>query len=118
MIFFIWNKWSYAITAIFALAAAVILGAVPADKTFAGLNNPAVITVASIMIATNIIAKSNALKFIINKFEMRTQSLQVFSFSIFIAFISAFLNDTGALGLVLPVSIYTSLKYNRSLLMF
>ncbi|KTD55259.1 citrate transporter [Legionella sainthelensi] len=114
MIFFIWNKWSYAITAIFALAAAVILGAVPADKTFAGLNNPAVITVASIMIATNIIAKSNALKFIINKFEMRTQSLEVFSFSIFIAFISAFLNDIGALGLVLPVSIYTSLKYNRS----
>ncbi|WP_225316751.1 SLC13 family permease [Legionella longbeachae] len=114
MVFFIWNKWPYAITAIFALAAAVILGAVPVDKTFSGLNNPAVITVASIMIATNIIAKSNVLKFVINKFEMRTQSLQVFFFSIFIAFISAFLNDTGALGLVLPVSIYTSLKYNRS----
>ena len=114
MIFFIWNKWSYAITAILALTAAVILGAVPVAQTFSGINNPAVITVASIMIATNIIAKSNVLKIAINKFDMHTQSLQVLSFSLFIAFVSAFLNDTGALGLVLPVSIYSSLKYNRS----
>lgn len=116
MIFFIWNKWSYTITSIFALSAAVILGLVPTNKAFSGINNPAVITLASIMISSSIIAKSNILKIVINKFDIFPQSLslQVLYFSIFIAFMSAFINDTGALGIMLPVSVYASLKYNRS----
>jgi len=116
MVFFIWRKWSYEITAILALVVAVIFGTVPMHKIFSGIDNPAVITVASIMIITNIIAKSNVLNIIINKLEFLTYSklLHILSFSFIIAFLSAFMNNIGALGLMLPVSIYTSLKQGHS----
>ncbi len=116
MLFFIWRKWSYSITAILALSAAAIIGVVPLEKVFSGIDNPAVITVASVMIITNIITRSNVLNLIVNKLDALTHSqpLHVFSFSLFIAFLSAFMNNIGALGLMLPVGIYSSLKNKRS----
>lgn len=116
MLCFIWRKWSYSITAILALSAATIIGVVPVEKVFSGIDNPAVITVASVMIITNIITRSNVLNLIVNKLDVFTHSqpLHVFSFSLFIAFLSAFMNNIGALGLMLPVGIYTSLKNKRS----
>lgn len=116
MIFFIWKKWSYSITAILALSVSVIIGIVPVNRVFSGIDNPAVITVASILIISNIIAKSNILNLLLKKLDIITynQASHVFIFSFFIAFISAFMNNIGALGLMLPVSIYTSLKHNRS----
>ncbi len=116
MVFFIWRKWSYAITAISALFTAVILGLVPIGKTFSGLGNPAVITVASILIITSVITKSNVLNILISKLDFfsHSQTAHVFSFSFIIAFLSAFMNNIGALGLMLPMSLYTSLKQNRS----
>ena len=116
MISFMLRKWSYATTSIFALSASILIGAVPVDQTFTGLINPAVITVASVMIITHIIAKSNVLNMVINKIDTfsHSKTMHVFIFSFYIAFLSAFMNNVGALGLMLPISIYTSLKNNRS----
>ncbi|MDF1683348.1 MAG: SLC13 family permease [Legionellaceae bacterium] len=116
MLCFIWRKWPFHITAILALAIATMLGIVPMGQVFSGIYNPAVITVASIMIITSVISDSKVLEILISKLEVFTRSrgLHVFSFSLVTAFLSSFMNNIGALGLMMPVSIATALKNNRS----
>ena len=47
---FIWGRWRYDIVALIALMATVACGAVPYRDTFLGFANPAVITVAAVMV--------------------------------------------------------------------
>lgn len=116
MLSFIWRKWPFHVTAILALAIATMLGLVPLDQVFSGVYNPAVITVASIMIITSVISDSKVLEILISKLDVftRTRSLHVFSFSLVTAFLSSFMNNIGALGLMMPVSIATAVNNNRS----
>lgn len=116
MVCFIWRKWPFHITAILALAVATMLGIVPFNQVFSGIYNPAVITVASIMIIASVISDSKVLDAWVSHFEnlMPSRSLHVFLFSMFTAFLSSFMNNIGALGLMMPVSISIALKNNRS----
>jgi len=77
MLSFIWRKWPFHVTAILALAITTMLGLVPLDQVFSGVYNPAVITVASIMIITSVISDSKVLEILISKLEVftRTRSL-------------------------------------------
>lgn len=113
---FIWGKLRYDIVALVALMVGVLVGAVPFNQVYSGLNNPAVITVACIMIISQAIARSGIFNLILKKIDFMTQqeTLHIFSFSTIIATFSAFMNNVGALALMLPISIQSSLKHQRS----
>ena len=61
MVLFIWGKWRYDIIALIALFLAVVTQCVPFQEVYSGLNNPAVITVACVMILSNTINQSGLL---------------------------------------------------------
>ncbi|MEE8284525.1 MAG: SLC13 family permease, partial [Alphaproteobacteria bacterium] len=47
---FLWGRWRYDVVAVLALAAATLLGIVPAKAMFAGFGHPATVTVALVLI--------------------------------------------------------------------
>lgn len=113
---FIWGRWRYDVVALVALAIAVTVGAVPFDDIYSGLANPAVITVACVMIISQAITHSGILAPLINKLS-RFAHRPVLSMSILIAVtavLSAFMNNVGALALMMPIAIQTAIDHDYS----
>jgi len=98
---FIWGYWRYDIVALIALIAAVLTGIIPFDKVFIGLANPAVITVACVMIISSAITQSGILDLIIKRLTPVTSHRiwHIGSLTLITAVFSAFMNNVGALTL-------------------
>ena len=113
---FIWGPLRYDVVAIFALMMAVLIGAVPSHEAFVGLGNPAVITVGAVMIMSSAITRSGVMNQLINAFSgwMRWPTLHVLVLCVLAAFLSAFMNNVGALTLLMPVAIKTAIEHKRS----
>lgn len=113
---FLWSGWRYDIIALFALMVAVLSGIVPFNQAFTGLANPAVITVACVMVMTSAITQSGILDHIIKRLTPITthQIWHLATLTIITAIFSAFINNVGALALMMPVAIETSIKSKRS----
>ncbi len=116
LILFIWGKWRYDVVAFFSLIAAVIAGVIPYNEAFSGFNNPAVITVAEVMIISAAIASSGVVAYLVKQITRITynQFLHILILTLIAALLSAFMNNVGALGLLMPIAMETSRKHNRS----
>lgn len=112
----IWGYWRYDIIALLALMTAVLTGVVPFDRAFTGFANPAVITVLCVMVITAAITQSGILEHVIKRITPVTQSQlwHVAILTLFTAMLSAFMNNVGALALMMPVAIQTSIAAKRS----
>lgn len=113
---FISGYWRYDIVALVALMAAVAVGAVPFSNTFSGFSNPAVITVACVMIVSQAITRSGVVDFAVKKLTPVTNNaiLHMLSLCFLAGLLSAFMNNIGALALLMPIAIQTANKSNRS----
>ncbi len=116
LILFIWGRWRFDVVALFSLMTCLLLGIVPFERAFTGFSNPAVITVACVMIISQVIINSGFVDFVIKKlaFMTRYPVLHIASLTFLTALLSAFMNNIGALALLLPVAIKTSLASKRS----
>src|SRR5919106_4854494 len=61
MAVFVWDRWRYDVVAIASLMACVLLGLIGPDAAFAGFSNPAVITVAAVLVISRAPARSGAI---------------------------------------------------------
>lgn len=116
MVLFIWGRWRYDIVALFALMISVAIGAVPYTEVYRGLANPAVITVACVMIISAAIHRSGILNYFVNRISRLTQNtvLHVGSLTFITGVLSAFMNNVGALALMMPIAIKTAVSAKRS----
>lgn len=116
MVLFIWGRWRYDVVAAIALMLSVAVGAVPFPKVYTGFSNPAVITVACVMIISQAITRSGSVGFLVRKITYLTKSpvLHIGTLSLITAVLSAFMNNVGALTLMMPVAIQTAIKSKRS----
>lgn len=110
------GKWRYDIVALFILFIFSITQLVPFDKTFTGFSHPAVITVACIMIITQSISQSGLIEVSVRKLLPMTNNLivHISLLVIIAAILSAFMNNVGALALMLPIAIRTAHENKRS----
>ena len=113
---FLWGKVRYDIIAIMALLAGVYGGVVPPDAAFQGFAHPAVITVAGVLIISRTLQNSGLVDYLVRFLAptRRTTTLQVAAGSALGAFLSCFMNNVGALALMLPVTLRNALKARRS----
>lgn len=113
---FIWGYWRYDLVAAIALMACVAVGAVPFSSAFSGFSNPAVITVACVMVITEAINRSGVMDYVVRQLTPITASPfpHIASLTILAALLSAFMNNVGALALLMPVAIRTASKAKRS----
>lgn len=113
---FIWGKWRYDIVALIALGASTLVGAVPIDQVYSGLANSAVITIACVMVISETISRSGIFNHLIYRMGHITKlpTLHVAALCFITLIMSGFMNNLGALALIMPVAIKTALEQKRS----
>lgn len=116
MILFVWDHWRYDVVAGFALISAVYAGVVPAEHAFEGFAHPAVITVASVLVISHALQSCGVVELFLKYLAHARGSLtkQVAANTFVTALLSAFMNNIGALALMLPVTIRDAHKAKRS----
>jgi di/tricarboxylate transporter len=104
---FIWGKFRYDALASGALVILIILGVIPSNQAFDGFAHPAVITVALVLIISQGL-KNSGLTGLVGKI-IGGRSFTKFQFLISLlliaAILSSFINNIGALAILLPITL-------------
>ena len=113
IILFVWGRWRHDVVAAAALLACVIFGLVPGTEAFEGFGHPAVITVAAVLILSRALQISGAVDILTDRVLPKTDRAFVANAMLvcLAAFLSAFMNNVGALALLMPVAIQLAQKH-------
>jgi di/tricarboxylate transporter len=112
---FVWGRFRYDLVALAGLMAAAVLGLVPTDEVFSGFGNPATVTVALVLILSRSLSASGAVDPVAKLVQRGagTTSGHVAGLGGVAALMSGFMNNVGALALLMPVAIQSGRKANR-----
>ena len=116
LLFFIWGRWRYDLVALVTLLIATFLGLVPFEEAFTGFGHPAVITVAAVLVVSKGLMNAGIVDFIarsIMKMGEHTM-VQLTLLVLAVTISSAFMNNIGALALMMPVAIKMARRSNKS----
>jgi len=113
---FIWGKWRYDVVSVLALLAVAIPGIIDVGQAFAGFGHPAVITVAAILIISKTLQSGGIIGSLGNTLARAEVglSLQVGLIATIVAALSGFMNNVGALALLLPIVLQMARRSGRS----
>ena len=113
---FIWGRIRFDLVAVLALLAAVAVGVVPGRDAFVGFGHPAVITVAAILILSRALQGSGLIESAARQLGRLAgkPSRQVLAIAAITALCSAFMNNVGALALMLPVALKVAADAGRA----
>jgi len=116
MVLFVWGRWRYDIVALLALLAAVYLGLVAPHDAFSGFGHPAVITVGAVLVIGRALQISGLVDHLVRLLAPASGSplQQTAATGTLAATLSAFMNNVGALALMLPVTIRNAYRAGRS----
>ncbi len=116
LVLFVWGRIRHDIVAGIALGLCVLTGLTSADDAFLGAGHPAVVTVAAVLIISDALKRSGVVDLITMRILALTRHplMHVLSLTAIVAVASAFMNNVGALALMLPVALATAAKNERS----
>ena len=104
---FIWGRFRYDAVSIFALFVLIVLEVIPSNDAFSGFAHPAVITVALVLVISQGLSNSG-LAGLVGKIigGREFTELQFMISLLFIAaLLSSFINNIGALAILLPITL-------------
>ena len=113
---FVWGRFRFDVVALAALLASVMLGLVPADDAFLGFGHPAVVTVAAVLVLSRGFERSGVVD-IISEQVLKVGNrllLQLVALTGTVVVLSAFMNNVGALALLLPVAMRLAREHDTS----
>jgi di/tricarboxylate transporter len=113
---FVYGRWRYDVVAILALLIVVFTGLLPVERAFIGFSNPAVVTVAAVLVVSRGLQNSGVVD-VIGQWLGRIKggvTLQLLALTGIVTILSGFMNNVGALALLLPVAINMARKQNIS----
>lgn len=116
LVLFVWGRWRYDIVSLAALFAVFITGLVPAVEAFAGFGHPAVITVAAVLVISRGLLNAGVVDGMARYLARvgRNPTVQVATLTGIVILCSGFMNNVGALALLMPVAIWMSRQSGRS----
>ncbi len=111
---FLWGRWRHDMVALSALLACVLAGLVPPSEAFAGFGHPAVITVACVLILSKGLQESGAVDVLSDRILPTSfgPTVTIAAITGLAAVLSAFMNNVGALALLMPVALQIATKKN------
>lgn len=115
ILLFAWGRIRHDIVALISLCVLLVFGIIEPEKAFAGFGHPAVITVAAVLVIGKSLEISGVVD-LLGKWVMELGNniiLQIFSLSVLIAIASAFMNNVGALAIMMPIAIHMARKSGR-----
>jgi len=111
---FLWGRWRHDMVAAGALLACVFTGLVTPADAFAGFGHPAVITVACVLVLSHGLQTSGAVD-VLTRVALPAKSgptLTIGALTALAAVLSAFMNNVGALALLMPVALQIASRQN------
>lgn len=108
----LWGRFRHDVVALAALLAAVLAGLVPAEAAFAGFGHPAVITVACVLVLSQALQHTGAVDWLARA-ALPAQAGRTASLAALMglgAGLSAFMNNVGAMALLMPVAVQTAAR--------
>ncbi|SFG52720.1 SLC13 family permease [Neptunomonas qingdaonensis] len=116
LLLFVWGKYRHDVVAVMALGLCVLAGLVAAEDAFAGFSHPAVVTVAAVLVISDALRRSGVVDMIVQKILPYTENplSHILIMTTVVTVASAFMNNVGALALMLPVALATCSKHQRS----
>ena len=111
---FIWGRWRYDAISLSVLSVFVLFGYIQPEEAFEGFSHPAVITVALVLLISKGLEKSGFISVIGRKLQAYANSEIQFMISItfFAAILSSFMNNIGAMAMLLPITLGICQKMN------
>ncbi len=110
---FFWGRWRHDVVAFAALMVCVLTGLVPKEAAFVGFGHPAVITVACVLVLSRGLQTTGAMNSLARTFLPRNAgpTLTLAGLIGLGAFLSAFMNNVGAMALLMPIALQTAAKH-------
>jgi di/tricarboxylate transporter len=111
---FLWGRWRHDMVAMAALLACVFAGLVPGGEAFSGFAHPAVITVASVLVLGYGLQISGAVDVLVKHLLPSSSgpTLSILALISLGALLSCFMNNIGALALLMPIAIQMAAKHD------
>ena len=111
---FIWGRWRYDAVSLAVLSSFVLFGYIQPEKAFSGFSHPAVITVALVLLISKGLERSGFIAVLGRKLQVYANSEIQFMISItfFAAVLSSFMNNIGAMAMLLPITLGICQKMN------
>ncbi|MCW5643275.1 MAG: SLC13 family permease [Rhodoferax sp.] len=113
---FLWGRWRHDMVAAGSLLACVLTGLLPATEAFAGFGHPAVISVACVLVLSRGLQLSGAVDALARHALPKNAGAMV-SMGALIglgAVLSGFMNNVGAMALLMPVAIQLSKRLDMA----
>jgi di/tricarboxylate transporter len=112
MAMFLWGRWRHDMVAVGALIACVVAGLIPARSVFAGFGHPAVITVACVLVLSYGLQTTGAVDVLVQRIlpKHAGPTVSMLALTGLAALLSGFMNNVGALALLMPVAIQMAAK--------
>lgn len=104
---FLWGRWRHDVVALAALVACIVAGLIPSRDAFAGFGHPAVITVAAVLILSRGLQTTGAVD-LLTRTVLPAGAGRTLTMAALLglgAALSAFMNNVGAMALLMPVAI-------------
>lgn len=105
--FFIDGRVRYEFVALLGLIFLSLTGVISAEEVFVGFGHPAVITVASVLVISSALLKSGIVENLVSLINKGGKGItfKILNLMIVTALLSAFMNNIGALALIMPIAI-------------
>ena len=112
LVLFVWGRWRYDLVAVAALLAVTIAGLIPAREAFLGFAHPAVVTVAAVLVISRSLRNAGIIDLAVRLLgPLRGRATaQIAAQSSLVAVLSGFMNNVGAMALMLPVALRTAYR--------
>lgn len=109
---FLWGRWRHDIIALGCLLACVFAGLVPTESAFSGFGHPAVITVGCVLILSWGLQSTGAVDLLAQRVLPASAgpTMTIAAITALGALLSAFMNNVGALALLMPIAIQISAR--------
>jgi len=107
VVMFLWGRWRHDMVAVGALLACVAAGILRPEQAFLGFGHPAVITVACVLVLSRGLLASGVVDVAVRRLlpAKTGPMLTIVALTLLGAAISGFMNNVGALALLMPVAI-------------
>jgi len=104
---FLWGRWRHDIVALACLLVCVLTGLVPSEQAFWGFGHPAVITVGCVLVLSWGLQSTGAVDLLARRILPASSgpTLTIAAITALGAVLSAFMNNVGALALLMPLAI-------------
>ena len=108
LVLFVWERVPFDVTALLVMAALMITGVLSPAEGLSGLSNPATVTIAAMFVLAEGVRRTGALDRVSRGFARlgeRNRWLSLAVMTVSISVISAFINNTAAIAIFIPVVI-------------